>query len=211
MIQVLETTTCAALKLASDTAAAGRARGRAVRNLGIGLAGDVVNAFFYARTVVGHPTLARGPRFLVGRGFHLVMTQDGTLHRGRGLVLRRNVTITLHGELHLGRDVFINEGCYISVRQCVELGDEVRLGERVSIHDENHVYEPLTNSNRHAYLTRPIRVAARVWIGANSVLLGGADIGPDTVIGANSVVRGSIPGGVLAAGAPAVVKRTLIP
>lgn len=46
-----------------------------------------------------------------------------------------------------------------------------------------------------------------VWIGLNVVLLKGAVVGTDSVIGVNSVVTQEIPARSLAAGAPARVIR----
>lgn len=88
----------------------------------------------------------------------------------------------------------------------------MRFGERVSIHDSDHEFEPVPISAemRDASSSSPISIGDRVWIGANSVILRGASIGADSVIAAGSVVRGSIPPGVLAAGVPAKVIRPLL-
>jgi acetyltransferase-like isoleucine patch superfamily enzyme len=43
----------------------------------------------------------------------------------------------------------------------------------------------------------------------NVVVLKGVSIGPKTVVAANSVVTRTLPGGVLAAGAPARIVRKL--
>jgi serine O-acetyltransferase len=53
---------------------------------------------------------------------------------------------------------------------------------------------------------RPV-IGDRVQIGAGAVLIGGIEIGSDTVIGANAVVTKSLPAGVVAGGVPARVLR----
>jgi serine O-acetyltransferase len=55
---------------------------------------------------------------------------------------------------------------------------------------------------------RPV-IGDRVQIGAGAVLVGGIQIGPDTIIGANAVVVRSLPAGVVAGGVPARVLREL--
>jgi serine O-acetyltransferase len=55
---------------------------------------------------------------------------------------------------------------------------------------------------------RPV-IGDRVQIGAGAVLIGGIEIGSDTVIGANAVVAKSLPAGVVAGGVPARVLRHL--
>jgi serine O-acetyltransferase len=55
---------------------------------------------------------------------------------------------------------------------------------------------------------RPV-IGDRVQIGAGAVLIGGVEIGEDTVIGANAVVARSLPPRVVAGGVPARVLRHL--
>ncbi len=55
---------------------------------------------------------------------------------------------------------------------------------------------------------RPV-IGDRVQIGAGAVLVGGIEIGADTVIGANAVVAKSLPAAVVAGGVPARVLRNL--
>jgi serine O-acetyltransferase len=50
------------------------------------------------------------------------------------------------------------------------------------------------------------RVGNHVVIGAGAKLLGDIEIGDDCHIGANAVVRTSVPAGYLAVGVPAVIK-----
>ena len=55
----------------------------------------------------------------------------------------------------------------------------------------------------------PITVGNNVWIGANSVILGGVTIGDNSVIGAGSVVTHDIPANVVAVGTPCRVLREI--
>ena len=56
----------------------------------------------------------------------------------------------------------------------------------------------------------PIKIGDHVWIGVNSVILKGVNIGDGSVIGAGSVVTRDIPARCLAAGIPARVIRSNI-
>ena len=55
----------------------------------------------------------------------------------------------------------------------------------------------------------PTRIGSNVWFGVNCVVTSGVTIGDRCVIGANSVVTRDLPGGVIAAGAPAKVLREI--
>jgi acetyltransferase-like isoleucine patch superfamily enzyme len=146
---------------------------------------------------------ARGCR--AGPRFRVDVNPSGRLAVGRGLTVRGDADWTVRGVMSVGDDVYVNRWSYISCFESLTIGDGVRLGERVSIHDENH------DSKRGLsyYVTHPVMIGAGVWVGANCVILAGANIGPHSVVAAGSVVRGTIPGGCLAAGVPARVIREL--
>ena len=58
-------------------------------------------------------------------------------------------------------------------------------------------------------LAFPIHIGSRVWIGGGTIVRPGMTIGDDTTIGAGSVVTKPIPAGVVAAGNPCRVIRSL--
>jgi acetyltransferase-like isoleucine patch superfamily enzyme len=165
-----------------------------------------------AWTALRHPAL-RGGRARLARGAQILIGPAADVSLGDGFVARRDLTLTVNGVLRVGRNLFVNRGVMIAAMHQVWIGDDVRLGERVSIIDHNHVTEPLSDmAGRFAdYEAAPVVIGDRVLISANCVVLAGARIGDDAVIAAGSVVRGEIPAGVLAAGAPATVKRPLRP
>jgi maltose O-acetyltransferase len=140
-----------------------------------------------------------------------VASEAAEFRRGAHLVIRRDFTLALQGRLTVGSDVFIGRGVHITCFDRVTIGDRVRLAERVSIHDENHVIEPLTDLSRRAneYRVAPVTIGSGVWLGANVVVLPGVSIGDDTVVASGSVVTRSLRSGVVAAGAPAVPIREL--
>jgi maltose O-acetyltransferase len=55
----------------------------------------------------------------------------------------------------------------------------------------------------------PVTIGRNVWITERCIILGGVEIGDNTVIGAGSVVTRSIPANVLAAGNPCKVVRSI--
>lgn len=109
----------------------------------------------------------------------------------------------------------IGDGCRLLVRDLgsepylIEIGDEtlVSSGVRFVTHDgATWVFrDRVPGTNRFA----PIRIGNRCFIGLNSILLPGVVIGDRSIIGAGSVVTGSIPSGVVAAGVPARVIGTV--
>jgi acetyltransferase-like isoleucine patch superfamily enzyme len=164
----------------------------------------------YLAASARHPAL-RGTRMRLGRGAQLMLAKDARLDVAPGFSVRRDLTLVVQGSLRIGQSMFCNRGVLLAAMHQITIGDWVRLGERVSIMDANHVIEPLTDADGRfrEYTVAPVTIGNRVLIGANCVVLPGATIGDDAVIAAGSVVRGEIPAGALAAGVPAVVKRSL--
>jgi len=109
----------------------------------------------------------------------------------------------------IGDRCLIGRGSGIVGHLSIEIGDDVWTGHQVYITDQNHGFDdPHTPIARQLQPERPVRIGDGSWIGHGSVILPGADIGRNVVIGANSVVSGSIPDHSVAVGAPArVVKQ----
>lgn len=169
-----------------------------------------IDAVRYLAASVRFPAV-RGTRMRFGAGVHLAFSRAARMEVGKGFVARRDLTMIIAGSLRVGQGFFCNRGVAIVVLDSVTIGEGVRLGERVSILDHNHVIEPIEDLDGRflEYETAPVTIGSGVLVGANTVILAGATIGADTVIGAGSVVRGQIPARVLAAGVPATVERQL--
>jgi maltose O-acetyltransferase len=147
----------------------------------------------------------------LGGRVDLLFSGRGHVHFGEGVVIGPDFQGFFSGPVSFGQGVFVNRGGHFVAMAGLSIGDDVRFGERVSLHDESHVFEPVseTAAHRDDYRTKPITIGDRVWIGANVVILPGVTIGADSVVAAGAVVRADIPPGVLAAGVPAVVVREL--
>jgi acetyltransferase-like isoleucine patch superfamily enzyme len=91
----------------------------------------------------------------------------------------------------------------------VRIGRDGLFGANVEIFDSN--FHDLDPSRRKAGTQRmaPVEIGDNVFVGMGVKILKGSSIGSDSVIGAGSVVTGSIPAGVVAAGNPARVIREL--
>jgi acetyltransferase-like isoleucine patch superfamily enzyme len=164
----------------------------------------------YAYASLRHRPL-RGTGMRLGAGVHLEISDQATVHVGRGFKARRDLTLVVLGTLEIGAQMFCNRGVVLAAADRIHIGDQVRVGERSSIIDHNHVVEPLRDieARMQSYETAPITIGDRVLIGANCTILAGSEIGEDAVIAAGAVVRGPIPPRVIAAGVPATVKRSL--
>lgn len=114
--------------------------------------------------------------------------KGSTLQIGAKTTMTRPVIVSQEG-----RQVVIGTDCMIAQ------GATIRNSDSHSIFDDKG-----TRINPAA----DIIIGNHVWVGIGSYIQKGAVIGDGTIIGAHSMVRGTLPGGCIAVGSPAVPKRT---
>jgi len=111
----------------------------------------------------------------------------------------------------IGDRAVIGQGSYIVGHFCIEIGADVHTGPYVYITDQNHTYEdPDVPIGRQWPVEASVHIGSGSWLGAGVIVLPGANIGCNVVVGAGSVVTGELPDHSVAVGSPArVVKRYL--
>lgn len=146
----------------------------------------------------------------VESGFRLRHGPHSGLSFGRNLYIGCGTVVDcpIGGRLVIGDDVTLTHGAFLSVAASVTIGSDTLVGEYSSVRDANHGVA-LTGGPIRSQPMQPkaVVVGANVWIGRGCAILAGSTIGDGAVIGANSVVRGTVPANVVVAGAPAKVLR----
>jgi lipopolysaccharide O-acetyltransferase len=108
--------------------------------------------------------------------------------------------------LSIGKRVGIRPYCMISAAEKIDIEDDVIIAAYSSVIDSDHTYALGRPNVMHNPLeTSPIRIGRGTWIAERVAVLRGADIGRCCIIGANSVVKGTIPDYSIAVGTPARV------
>jgi len=110
--------------------------------------------------------------------------------------------------IEVGDNFYANHNTIILDTGKVTFGDNVFIAPNCAFYPPEHPLDVPTRNSGMEYAC-PITIGDNVWIGGNTVVLGGVTIGFDTVIGAGSVVTKDIPSGVLAFGNPCRVIRKL--
>src|SRR5690348_15179157 len=113
------------------------------------------------------------------------------------------------GDVVIGRGTVINAGCVLYTGNGIRIGANVLIAANCTLAPTNHAFaDPATPICRQGFQPSRggITIEDDVWIGANCVLLDGATVGQGSVIGAVSLVRGSLPPFCLAHGRPAIVR-----
>ncbi len=113
---------------------------------------------------------------------------------GHGIILEENIFINYNcifldgGHIHIGKHTLIGPNCQLYTPQ----------------HPIDHVERREEKENAY-----PITIGEDCWLGGNVTVCPGVTIGNRCIIAAGSVVTKDIPDDCLAAGNPAVVKRSL--
>lgn len=121
-------------------------------------------------------------------------------------VNRRLATLCENG-MHLGADVWLPGSTWIDPDYCflISIGDHCGFGEDCLILAHDAQMDEFIDAAR---IGRVI-IHQSCHIGSRTVVLPGVEIGPRTIVGANSVVSRSLPPDTVCAGAPARVVCSL--
>ena len=115
-------------------------------------------------------------------------------------------TSTVSQTVYLGKGVaqyFANSGnCYIQGINKIYIGDDTIFAPGVKIISANHDKKDF---HLHDKSVSPIRIGKNCWLGTNSVILPGVELGNNVIVAAGAVVTKSFPNDVTIAGVPAKI------
>lgn len=110
--------------------------------------------------------------------------------------------------IEIGENFYANYNLCILDGAAVIIGDDVMIAPNVSLFTAGHPIDPTLRVAGWEF-SKPIRIGHKVWIGGNTVVNPGVQIGDNSVIGSGSVVTKNIPANVIAAGNPCRVIREI--
>lgn len=151
-------------------------------------------------TMYGAPSIHIGEDTLIGRDCTLLVgyAPDDAVVPERGIVI--------------GDRCVLGAGSTLTAHESITIGDDVWFGQRVFVSDASHGYQdPETPIGLQLGQHQPVVVGAGSWVGHGAIILPGARIGRQVVVGAGSVVRGTVPDHCIVAGVPARIVRRLDP
>ena len=122
------------------------------------------------------------------------ISKDGKLEIGYHFAsLGRCRFLVSGGVLKIGDNVGLNTNCIIACHEKIEIGSNVEFGPNVCVYDHDHDFRAEGGLKAGKFKTAPVFIGEGTWIGANSIILKGTQIGRDCVIGAGSIVSGVVP------------------
>ena len=113
-------------------------------------------------------------------------------------------------KLQLGKNCKIGDNIHFVASENVTVGDGCLMASHIFISDTNHgdgTDSPTTPPDDWNLSSNPVKIGNCVWIGEGVAVLPGSEIGDGCIIGAHSVVKGTIPPYTIAVGSPAKVVK----
>ncbi len=138
-------------------------------------------------------------------------TKVGVFQTGYKIGRYNSTRLTARGtdsRITIGEDSNLN-GVNIFARKSIVIGNNAEIASGVIITDLNG--HPTYSLNRAIGEDKPqpVIIGKNVWIGLNSIILKGTEIGDNCIVSAGSVVKGKFPPNSIITGNPAHVVKTL--
>lgn len=143
---------------------------------------------------------------------------DGRSHHARSIKIGASSRVkdsvafmAYHGYVHIGANCIIQRGTSIFGHGGTVIGDGVIIGANVIVAAADYALKSgETPFVEQGYASKPVRIENNVFLGSGVIIMPGSLISEGVVVGANSVVSGSLNRSGLYVGAPARFKRPLL-
>jgi acetyltransferase-like isoleucine patch superfamily enzyme len=164
-----------------------------------------------------HIRIAKGAT--LGEGVLIEGLSRGGIEIGQGanigahtIIMPTSVLRNLGESFSIGANSGIGQYSFVGCGGGVRIGRDVIMGQYVSFHTENHVYDDLRCPIiAQGVYRRPIVIEDDVWIGVKATFLSGAHVGRGAIVAAGAVVRGNVPPYAIVGGVPARIIGTRKP
>lgn len=123
--------------------------------------------------------------------------------------LQASIRVGEDATVKIGRSVSTTNTMQISAVEgsSVSIGDDVMVAGNVKVRgDDGHPIFDVETGQR-VNIPEPITIGDHVWLGLDSTILGGAQIGSGSVVGTRALVKGRFPNNCIVAGVPARIIR----
>ena len=138
---------------------------------------------------------------------NLYFGYNSTTKIGESVSIGPGVSIVVkdNAKLSIGDKCFFTSNMYIEVLNKLQIGNDVGIAWGVSIIDKNQ-HSPIYNGQKE-FINSNVKIGNHVWIGCNATILPGTVIGNNSIVAANSVVKGEFRDNCLIGGNPAKIIR----
>lgn len=120
-----------------------------------------------------------------------------TISSGTNIVADHGGTININTS-------FIGRNCVIVSRDNITIEKNCQIAEMVVVRDQDHNFGmPQKTIEEQGFTTAPITIKSNVWLAAKVTVTAGSTVSENTVVGAHTVVRGTLDANSVYVGVPA--------
>lgn len=151
-------------------------------------------------TIKARSMFKTGHTTSIGKGCYIdALSTDGVIF-GNNVSMGKYVRIECTGDLQdigkgmrVGNNVGLGADNFFGCAGGIRIGDDTILGNYVSFHAENHVFNDTDIPIRLQGTTREgIRIGKNCWVGAKATILDGAEVEDGCIIAAGAVVAAGL-------------------
>jgi len=147
-------------------------------------------------TIKARSKMKAGKTVSIARGCFIDALSTDGVELGDNVSMGRNTRLECTGDLQsigkgikVGNNTGLGADSFFGCSGGIKIGDDTIIGNYVSFHAENHVFNDLAIPIRLQGSSRKgITVGRNCWIGAKATILDGAEIGDGCIIAAGAVV-----------------------
>lgn len=123
---------------------------------------------------------------------------------GMNSIIRTGNLSSFDGYFIMGQNSSCNANCFLGATGGLQIGKNVLMGPNITILTETHNYDaPDILIKEQGGAKAPVVIEDNVWMGANTVILGGTTVMKGAIIGAGSIVTKNVRELEVVAGNPA--------
>lgn len=137
--------------------------------------------------------IGNGVRILRGASIRFYKGSDAYISANVKIDENAVIAVQNNGFLRIGEGVGIGPNNYIVCHKHVTIGDKTIFGPNVLVYDHDHIFSAENGVDIHNYTYDDVVIGSNCWIGANTVILKGTQLGDNSVVAAGSVIKGAYP------------------
>ena len=125
------------------------------------------------------------------------------------LIHNADQTEPIYTNLTIGNDCYIGRDCLFDLMGKISIGNKVTISHRAVLNTHTHAGKSPLRNKQLKVSKGDIKILDGVYLGSNVTVLECITIGPNSIIGASSLVNKDLPGNIVGFGIPCKVQKEI--
>ena len=159
----------------------------------------IIRGLLFQTICIFKNSIKCGNKMLISKGVEIRARNKAAIDIGNRVSFGAESCISAlnGGHIYIGNDVSIGSKSHIVSHDGITIGEGTLFAQNIHIYDHDHKFDSLHGVKKKEFNTAPVVIGKNCWIGANTIILRGTEIGDNSVVGAGSILKGKYPGGSL--------------